>query len=464
MKERKSSQLWGCMMYDESAERAILGTILHDSQLAIRILSTIDENDFFFEHHRHLYTLLQKYYIKYKEMDYILLKNFLESQKESIDIDFIEQLVLEHVSEEVIEPIIEHVQELARKRKLQQTLQQAQASLDSNSSTDIVSKIISSITSSTNQKSSDIATASEVSSEVLATIEQLAHKKELVAGIPTGFIDLDVMTTGFHESDFIILAARPAMGKSSFMLSMAYNIAKKGIPVGIFSLEMSKEQLLMRLLSSVSKIDMQRLRTGMVTEEEIELLKKANEEIKHLKIYIIDKVVSMNELSLLSFQLLHNYDVKIVFIDYLQLIKTKSRNNRQEEVAEISRNLKALAKELKIPVVALAQLSRQTEQRSDKRPLLSDLRESGQIEQDADLIIFLHRPEYYKKKPLDEERGLVEVIIAKQRQGPTGIVRLKFQYSTASFEEKLMEIREIEEEQKEIEEEKEEIEDFDVPF
>ena len=421
------------MWYDEEAERAVLGTALYDSKLALHILTSIDVDDFFLEKHRNLYVMLQKYFQQYKAIDYILLKKVIEKEKVDISIDYIEQLVIEHLTEEVVDYIIKHIKELARKRKLQQTLEQAQASLDNVSSTDIVSQIISSITSTTSDKKSDIIKASEVSSEVLNIIEQLAHKKELVAGIPTGFIDLDMMTTGFHESDFVIVAARPAMGKSSFMLSMAYNIATKDIPVGIFSLEMSKEQLIMRLLSSVSKIDMQRIRTGMLTDEEIKLLRQANKEISKLQIYIIDKVVSMSELSLLSMQLVNNYQIRIIFIDYLQLIKTKQKQTRQEEVAEISRSLKALAKELKIPVIALAQLSRQTEQRADKRPLLSDLRESGQIEQDADLIMFLHRPEYYKKNPLPDEKGLVEVIIAKQRQGRTGTVRVHFDHATVSF-------------------------------
>jgi replicative DNA helicase len=171
--------------------------------------------------------------------------------------------------------------------------------------------------------------------------------------------------------------------------------------VGIFSLEMSKEQLIFRLLSSASKIDMQRLRTGMVVEEEIRLLNNTKEELSGLKMYIDDSAaISISDLWIKARKLVREKDVKMIAVDYLQLIRsTRSKGNRQEEVAEVSRSLKALAKELKIPVIALAQLSRQTEHRSDKRPQLSDLRESGQIEQDADLIIFLHRPEYYKKKP-----------------------------------------------------------------
>jgi replicative DNA helicase len=245
-----------------------------------------------------------------------------------------------------------------------------------------------------------------------------------------------MLTTGFHPSDLVIVAARPGMGKSSFMLSMVLNLAfEEKVPLAIFSLEMSREQLVMRMLSMLSGVPLQNIRKGFISEEDWGKLLNAALELSSRDIYIDDNpTLSTTELRIKSRKLKKEKGVEIIFVDYLQLLRPPHRrSSRQEEVAEISRNLKALAKELEVPVVALAQLSRQVEHRSDKRPQLADLRESGQIEQDADLIIFIHRPEYYKKNPSPEEEGIAEIIVAKQRQGPTGIVKLAFIKDTTMF-------------------------------
>jgi replicative DNA helicase len=220
------------------------------------------------------------------------------------------------------------------------------------------------------------------------------------------------------------------------MLSVALNIAfEEKLPLAIFSLEMSKEQLMMRMFSMLSGVPLQNIRQGYVNDEDWEKIVRAALEISSRDIYIDDSSsLSTTELRIRSRKLKQEKGVGIIFVDYLQLLKPPYRHaTRQEEVAEISRNLKALAKELEVPVVALAQLSRQVEQRADKRPQLSDLRESGQIEQDADLIIFIHRPEVYKKHPPPEEKGLAEIIVAKQRQGPTGLIKLAFDKNTTAF-------------------------------
>jgi replicative DNA helicase len=268
-------------------------------------------------------------------------------------------------------------------------------------------------------------------------LDQRRKAERLITGLPSSFLDLDKLTAGFQPSDLVVIAARPGMGKSSFMLSIALHLAlTEKVPLAIFSLEMSKEQLAMRAVSMLSGVPLQSIRHGFVKDEEWEKIVKAALEISSREIYIDDNPnLTTTELRVKSRKLKKEKGVGAIFVDYLQLLKTPYRfATRQEEVAEISRSLKALAKELQIPVIALAQLSRQVEQRSDKRPQLADLRESGQIEQDADLIIFIHRPEYYKKKPLPEEEGIAEIIVAKQRQGPTGLIKLAFNKDTTAFE------------------------------
>jgi replicative DNA helicase len=256
--------------------------------------------------------------------------------------------------------------------------------------------------------------------ELREQIKRFSESHTYITGIPSGFPDLDRLTTGFHGGDLIIVAGRPGMGKSSFALSIARNVAEKeGRTVGIFSLEMAKDQLALRLLSFISRIPLHELRLGKLTDIQKEVLERAFEHLASLPIYIDDTpALSTAELRIKALRMKKEKDVDLIIIDYLQLLRgVRKYSSRQEEVAEISRSLKALAKEMDIPIIALAQLSRQVEHRSDKRPQLADLRESGQIEQDADLIIFLHRPEYYlklKKKDVPPDlKGKVEIIVAK---------------------------------------------------
>ncbi len=279
--------------------------------------------------------------------------------------------------------------------------------------------------------------------ELKEQIKRFSESHTYITGIPSGFPDLDRLTTGFHGGDLVIVAGRPGMGKSSFALSIAKNVAEReGRAVGIFSLEMAKNQLALRLLSFISRIPLYELRLGKLTEVQKEVLEKAFEHLASLPIYIDDTpALSTTELRIKALRMKKEKNVDLIIVDYLQLLRgVRKYSSRQEEVAEISRSLKALAKELDIPVIALAQLSRQVEHRSDKRPQLADLRESGQIEQDADLIIFLHRPEYYlklKKKDVPPDlKGKVEIIVAKQRQGPQGIVEAYFVEKLSAFEPK----------------------------
>ncbi|SFA42601.1 primary replicative DNA helicase [Parageobacillus thermantarcticus] len=259
-------------------------------------------------------------------------------------------------------------------------------------------------------------------------IEMLHNRKGEVTGIPTGFTELDRMTAGFQRSDFIIVAARPSVGKTAFALNIAQNVATKTDEnVAIFSLEMSAQQLVMRMLCAEGNINAQNLRTGRLTPEDWGKLTMAMGSLSNAGIYIDDTPsIRVSDIRAKCRRLKQERGLGMVVIDYLQLIQGSGRNreNRQQEVSEISRSLKALARELEVPVIALSQLSRSVEQRQDKRPMMSDIRESGSIEQDADIVAFLYRDDYYNKD--SENKNIIEIIIAKQRNGPVGTVQLAF--------------------------------------
>jgi len=259
-------------------------------------------------------------------------------------------------------------------------------------------------------------------------IEQLHNRKGDITGIPTGFTELDRMTAGFQRNDLIIVAARPSVGKTAFALNIAQNVATKTDEnVAIFSLEMGAEQLVMRMLCAEGNINAQNLRTGSLTDEDWGKLTMAMGSLSNSGIFIDDTPgVRISEIRSKCRRLQQEHGLGMILIDYLQLIQGSGRSgeNRQQEVSEISRSLKALARELKVPVIALSQLSRGVEQRQDKRPMMSDIRESGSIEQDADIVAFLYRDDYYDKE--SENKNIIEIIIAKQRNRPVGTVQLAF--------------------------------------
>lgn len=265
--------------------------------------------------------------------------------------------------------------------------------------------------------------------EAYDNIEVLHNRKGDVTGIPTGFLDLDRMTAGFQRNDLIIVAARPSVGKTAFALNIAQNVATKTDEnVAIFSLEMGAQQLVMRMLCAEGNIDAQRLRTGKMNEDDWRKLTMAMGSLSNAGIYIDDTPgIRVSEIRSKCRRLQQEKGLGMILIDYLQLIQgsgTRSGENRQQEVSEISRSLKSLARELNVPVIALSQLSRGVEQRQDKRPMMSDIRESGSIEQDADIVAFLYRDDYYDKE--SENQNIIEIIIAKQRNGPVGTVELAF--------------------------------------
>ena len=282
----------------------------------------------------------------------------------------------------------------------------------------------------------DVTRVDEIVPTNLEKIEEAAKQEDEITGIPSGFIDLDHMTNGWQRSDLIILAARPAMGKTALCLNMAANAAiDYHYPVAIFSLEMSKEQLVMRMLAAAARIDQKRLRTGQLNPDEWGAFLQKIGSLTSAPIYIDDTpAITIRELRAKARRLQSREgDLGLILVDYLQLMGGSGNSeNRQQEVSEISRSLKALARELNVPIIALSQLSRTVEQTKDKRPQLSHLRESGSLEQDADIVLFIHREEYYNEDT--DRRGIADVIIAKHRNGPTGTVELAFQNELTRFD------------------------------
>ena len=280
----------------------------------------------------------------------------------------------------------------------------------------------------------DFVPIRDVVMEVLKKIEEASNTKGHMTGVSTGFADLDRMTNGLQKSDFVLVAARPSMGKTAFALSLIRHAAlKRGLPIAMFSLEMSNEQIVNRLLAMESRVDAQNIRRGELEESQWEALMTGSEQIGRSKIIIDDTPgISVTELRSKCRKYKLEHDIQMVVIDYIQLMSSgKSTDSRQQEVSDISRSLKQIARELQVPVVVLSQLNRAVDNRSDHRPMLSDIRESGAIEQDSDVIMFLYRDDYYN--PDTEEKNIAEVIIAKQRNGPVGTVKLAWQPKYTKF-------------------------------
>jgi replicative DNA helicase len=290
-----------------------------------------------------------------------------------------------------------------------------------------------------NRRSTEFRTVQDVLFKAQANLEKLAEKKGDITGLPSGWRDLDKITSGFHENELIIIAARPAMGKTAFALNIATNIAiNTDKTVALFNLEMGSEQLAMRMLSSLGQIEGQKLRTGNLLNNDWKRVNEAISQLADAKLYMDDTPgITIGEIRAKCRRLASSENgLGIVIIDYLQLISSSGKygSNRQQEVADISRSLKTMAMELKVPVIALAQLSRAVEGRENKRPNLSDLRESGSIEQDADIVSFLYRDDYYNKEADNENHtSESELIIAKHRNGPTATIQLLFKRDTSTF-------------------------------
>ena len=417
------------------AEESILGGILIENEAINRVTEILDPDDFYRDAHRKIFNALINLSERDEPADLITLTNELRKidQLDSIGgASYLTSLIDSVPTAANIEYYAKIVKEKAILRKLIQTsteiiTQSYEDRGDVEVFLDEAERAIFEISEKRVRPS--FYSIREIVKESFTTIERLFKKKELVTGVPSGFKELDRMTAGFQPSDLIIIAGRPSMGKTAFCLNVAeYAAIENKIPVAIFSLEMSKEQLVIRMLCSQAHVEGTRLRTGYLNESDWPKLTIAAGNLSEAPIYIDDTAaLSALELRAKARRLKSEHGLGMLIVDYLQLMKGRARvENRQQEISEISRSLKALSKELSIPVIAVSQLSRKTEERTGNRPQLSDLRESGAIEQDADLIIFIYRDEVYNRSEDNPNRGKAEVIIGKQRNGPIGKIDLAF--------------------------------------
>ena len=413
------------------AEQSVIGSMIMDRDAIMTASEVITSEDFYQSQYGVLFDAMLELYNEGKPVDLVTLQERLREKDvppEISSLEFVRDLLDAVPTSANVRHYATIVQEKSMLRKLIKVNEDIANTcyLAREKTEDILEETEKKIFDLLQYRSTgDFVPIKQVVLNALDKIEKASKNKGTVTGIPTGFIDLDYKTSGFQPSDLILIAARPSMGKTAFVLNVAQHMAfKEGKTVAIFSLEMSKEQLVNRLFSLESKVDSQALRTGNLTDEDWAKLIEGAAVVGKSNLIIDDTPgISIAELRSKCRKFKLEHDLGIIIIDYLQLMSGgKHSESRQQEISEISRSLKAVARELNVPVVALSQLSRAVEQRPDHRPMLSDLRESGAIEQDADVVMFLYRDDYYNKDT--DKKNIAEVIIGKQRNGPIGTVEL----------------------------------------
>jgi replicative DNA helicase len=424
------------------AERSVLGAILLENSAINRAQEILKDSDFYRDPHRRIFKVMEALSERATAIDPVTVKEELSRSGELEAVGgpaYIASLLdgVPHSSN------VEHYARIVKEKAVLRALIEAggqivttayEGARDVDEILDQSERLVFQI--SQDQLRPGFVPMRTIADQSLKTIERLSEHRDLVTGLPTGFPTLNEMTSGLQPSDLVIVAARPGMGKTSFALNIAQHAAREGRRVGLFSLEMSREQLFLRMLTGQARVDAHRLRTGRLVKDEWQRLTAAFGELAAMPIHIDDTAgTGVMEMRAKSRRLKLEQGLDLLIVDYLQLMRSRGRfENRNQEITEISRSLKELAKELHVPVMALSQLSRAPEQRGgDRRPQLSDLRESGAIEQDADLVMFIYREEVYKAT--EENRGRAQVIIAKQRNGPIGTIDLAFLREYTRFEE-----------------------------
>ena len=427
--------------HDIDAEQAVLGSMLTDKDAVNAAIETLKEDAFYRDDNKVIYQAIVNLYSKSEPIDIITLKDELESMDKFEQVggyEYLASLPDKVPTTANVQKYIKIVEEKSILRSLIKTANEIielgySPTEDVEDIMDGAEKKIFDIMQSKNQKG--YSPIKDVLVESFTKLEELYNRKQHITGVPTGFSELDYKTAGLHGSELILVAARPAMGKTAFALNIATNAALRGnAPVAIFSLEMSKDQLVNRILCSEAMVDSNKVRTGKLEEDDWVKLAGAIGPLSESEIFIDDTPgISVMEIRTKCRKLKMEKNIGLVVIDYLQLVQGSNKRvgSREQEISEISRSLKILAKELNVPVIALSQLSRAVEQRPDHRPMLSDLRESGAIEQDADIVMFLYRDDYYNKE--SEKKDIAEVIIAKQRGGSTGTVELLWMGNYTKF-------------------------------
>lgn len=419
------------------AEQRVLGCMIKDKTSIAQAAEVLKGDDFYRESHRIVFDAILELYSKDIPVDTVTLIEHLNATEKLQAVGGITYVTELPASIETTSNLNSYVKIVEDKSILRKLIKaSAEIMEESYTKQDDVAGVLDGAEKrvfdiAQKKTSSDFEPISIVLERGFEQIEKMFNNKGETTGVPTGFPELDAKTSGLQPGDMILIAARPSMGKTTFALNIAqYAAIREGKSVVIFSLEMSKEQLAYKLLCAEANIDMLKLRTGELEDNDWERIAKASGPIAASKIYIDDTAgVSVMEMRSKCRRLKIEHGIDMIVIDYLQLMSGSNSESRQQEVSEISRSIKALAKEMHCPVIALSQLSRAPEQRADHRPMLSDLRESGSIEQDADLVMFLYRDEYYNKET--EDKNVAECIIAKQRNGPVGTVKLAWlgQYS-----------------------------------
>ena len=427
------------------AEQSVLGASFISKNALQRVCEELTEESFYIDAHSKIFETLKELYNAGIAVDITTVTDKLKNKKllKAVgDVDYLLEIVNSVPTAANIDYYINIVNEKAVLRNLIDTAtsivsEAYMGDATINETLDDAERKILNVAK--NRKTSEFKTMAEALSKAQSDLEKISENGGEITGAPSGFYDLDKVTTGFHENEFIILAARPGMGKTAIVLNIAVNVAeatKKN--VAIFNLEMGAEQLAMRMISSAGQIDGYKLRTGKLEHSDWKRVNEAISQLAETNIKIDDTPgITIGEIRAKCRRLAASKEgIGLVIIDYLQLVTASNKyaGNRQQEVAEISRALKTLALELKVPIIACAQLSRAVEGREDKRPLMSDLRESGSIEQDADIVAFLYRDDYYNKEArMDDNNSVVELIIGKNRSGPTKTVELLFKKNTSTF-------------------------------
>jgi len=423
------------------AEQACLGVMLLSKEAVVEGVERLKAEDFYKESHRQIFKAIVALFDANEPVDIVTVSDYLRNKNLLDEIggpEYLASLPESVPSTSNFSHYVEIIIEKSILRKLissaNQIISYAMQSAEITDIEEVIDRseqLIFEIGQRRSQR--DFVKIGDIVTSAIHKIDQLYRSKRTITGIPSGLYELDKLTSGFQKSDFIVIAARPSVGKTSLGLNIAeHAAAENNIPVAIFSLEMSSEQLFYRILSSMSKVNLKSIRTGIFKESDWNNLTSAASMIHNLPIYIDDSsALTLMEIRAKARRAVAQYGVKLIIIDYLQLINLPGKyENRQQEISVISRSLKALAKELDIPIIAISQLSRKVEERKNKKPQLSDLRESGAIEQDADVVIFLHRPdigeEETEKEEEDNKPVEYEIIVAKQRNGPTGERKVYF--------------------------------------
>jgi len=440
-----TSRLQRIPPYNIEAEESLLGAMLISRDSVSAILQIVKSDDFYRSSNQMIFEAILDMYSKGDPADPITVADHLK-KKGQLDKVGGKTFIHSLISNIPLAANAEYYARIVRNHSILRKLIYAATEIatmgyevpeDLSGAVDKAQELIFSIYKDLNEGNSRNAVSimKDIVSEVYEKVEVLHEAGSDVSGIPTGFVDFDHYSSGLHNSDMLVVAARPGMGKTALVLGMAKNIAlKEKIPIAVFSLEMSKQQVAQRMMSAQSRIDLQRLRDGKIRENEWIRLASAIEKLAECKIYIDDSAfLTVMDLRSRARMMASTYGIKLLIVDYLQLMQStlNYRGNKVLEITEISQNLKSIAKEINIPVIAVSQLSREVEKREKKRPQLSDLRESGSIEQDADMVAFIYRDEYYDER--SSRKGQAELIIAKHRNGPTGSLNLQFDKRFALF-------------------------------